>query len=241
MNTSFNPKLALLFKDLNNISIENFLVSTSFNRILIKHNYLEDWEIALIEIHKSKPLNISLLSVMSSNSNNQQRAIDYLLSFKWLLNAFYVRNHINHFNILLIETLCEFVSWRKGEVNLNEIIKDIDLLEIDKNLINKFQSVYTPNNTNNLQKNLNQQNFVDLKRNWIKSISKAEIEKVVDEIIEYGVENENDIIALSSRWHSLKTKYNKGIMKEDDFNIENNKIVNSLLDFIKNLKDTEGS
>lgn len=82
--------------------------------------------------------------------------------------------------------------------------------------------------------------FDNKKKNWKLLISKAEIQKVADEIIEYGVENEDDIIALSSRWNSLQIKYHKGVMKDDDFSIENNKIVQALIDLIKKLKNTEG-
>ena len=106
-------------------------------------------------------------------------------------------------------------------------------LKLLPKLLKKQKNSFKANTKENIS-------FVEKKKNWHKLIAKSEIEKVVDEIIDFGVENENDIIALSSRWHSLKIKYHQGVTKADDFNIENNKIVHALLDFIKNLKDTEG-
>lgn len=235
-SSNIDTYLALIYKDSIDVGILEYFNTRNFERLTLAH---------------------SMVNRLTTNLNDEPNAENYAAFLNNLQKGYSEPNHKFIFLFLI-----DFINAAKFKIEFEDILEDTKILrekdnerilllsayeqhklKFDNKEISRFNEIQMQ------QKDISIEKFIEKtlteietkKKNWIKSIAKAEIEKVVDEIIEYGVENENNIIALSSRWHSLKSKYNKGVMKEDEFNIENNKIVHALLDFIKNLKDTEGS
>jgi hypothetical protein len=232
------PILMPLYKDTIDLGILEYFKTRNFERLCVK-----------LGISGSQGV------IRLMNNPNPDDYGKYLSHF--------FSGYSNPYFTAIADMLIGFLENSSELLDFKDIIVDIKVAnfpqkDIDR-VVNSYYNEHKPRFINENINNVNDQNitktkqlesnFLNIisikdssiqKKNWIKDISKAEIEKVVDEIIEYGVDNNHDIIALSSRWHSLKDKYNKGVMKEDDFGIENNKIVHALLDFIKNMKNTEG-
>lgn len=156
-----------------------------------------------------------------------------------------------------------YLEWETKKVDLSEILKDFGVLRYDyTSLSSKYKahklshslkeaaksSLTLQKEKNSNIKKVNRNlvtktpkriNDINFKSELKKKIAKGQISQVVDEIIEYGVENENDIIALASRWSSLQKKYHQGIMANNESTIENNSIVHALLNFIKDMKSVK--
>ena len=75
------------------------------------------------------------------------------------------------------------------------------------------------------------------KKLWLKLVAEAKIKELVDELVEFGIENEeNDFILISNRWYALQRDFQNGIIKRDDYDLENNKVTKSLINFVRDLK-----
>jgi Effector-associated domain 11 len=262
-----NFKIKTLLSELDNTNIKYYLNSNDFDRVCNRNNFGVIWSnhkgyfekpYIIRNIHPDfysiafnaycnilniafndldfvffeHFLGVSLIDFLDtrtlSNEKGFEKIIDDLLYLNISLKIISSIEASLYANLTRVEEIK-----RKKKVEEEKKILETEkkrTLRLDKKL----------NTDNIIIKKTIENSFESRKKNWIRSISKAKIEEVVVEIIEYGVDNNHDIVALSSRWHSLKDKYNKGVMKEDDFGIENNKIVHALLDFIKNMKNTEG-
>ena len=244
MADKIHPKLKPLVHDLKESGIRYFLASADFERDCIESGVANSWDSFYQQAVENRGF---IATNFDHKAYDSENALIYLL--EWAISLDDEQHQLNNYLSLILTC---FIKWSPKELFFDDIFKDLKLLNINKNLISDIERSYAKHKLNVKKKLLKKQknslkadtqkniSFVEKKKNWHKLVSKSEIEKVVNEIIDFGVENENDIIALSSRWHSLKIKYHQGVTKEDDFNIENNKIVHALLDFIKNLKDTEG-
>jgi Effector-associated domain 11 len=231
-------ELDVFYTDLMELEISFYIESTHFSRLCITHEFLDIWEIYFDEALSYEKDDFIPISVTNNNA-------------LYLFFKDYIKKDFDKFQFYVMIILVDFIENSNSEINLNNVIKDLKLLKFNPIQLEFIEITYLNHrkeksliNKENLSKKdevkLPNPSFGTKKKDWKKSISKSDIQKVVDDIIEFGVDNENDIIALSSRWNSLQNKYHKGIMKDDDFGIENNKIVHALLDFIKNMKNTEG-
>jgi Effector-associated domain 11 len=78
------------------------------------------------------------------------------------------------------------------------------------------------------------------KNSWLKLIAEAKIKELVDELVEFGIEkHEDDLLLISNRWYTLQNDVQNGVIKRDDYDLENNKITKSLISFVRELKITE--
>ena len=235
-----DPYLSPIYKESIDLGILEYLKSRNFERISVQYGIMSGARAKLIA------------------ESNQENYADFLNS---LQTGYTPPQH--RFIVLF---LADFINWLNYKVDLDNIIQDVKNLRVEIEARQKFRIAYEKYQKESVDFEIQRterpifptkklsletekkgevkeklfDGFGDLKIKWKKTIADGNIKVVVDEIIDYGVEDDNDIIALSSRWHSLKTKYHQGVTKEDDFIIENNKIVHALLNFIKNLKDTEG-
>ena len=85
---------------------------------------------------------------------------------------------------------------------------------------------------------------ISLKKKWLRLISEAKYEKVIEEIRDIAIDEDKNewlenILNISSRWHLLQEQIHKNIGNQADISTELNKINQALLNFIRNLNDTE--
>lgn len=74
------------------------------------------------------------------------------------------------------------------------------------------------------------------KQNLLRLVGEAKIDIVVKLLLEYGVNGINaDILLLTSRWHIVQRDFKNGILERDNYDLENNKIIQTLISFIKDL------
>jgi hypothetical protein len=220
-----------LYKDTIDLGILEYFKSRNFERITVQAGVAGDASVAKL--------------IENPNIHN----------YGELLTHFYSGYSSLHY-VAIYYILIDFLGWSSDFLNFDNVILDIRALGFPTNMIPTIESHYqvhkskfSSNQINNSKKeaieepkNVVIQASNNKKQFWIKAIAKADIHKVVDELIDFGIENDLDqFLILSNRWHSMQNDFHKGIMKRDDFELENNKIVQALLNFVKNIEDTEGS
>ncbi len=241
--TTIHPTLKPLIQELKATRIKYYLASTEFDRLCNEKKIEEVWDSFIKEAEESSKSFILGFDHKAFDSENA------LIS---LLHHAFLKEDRKFFDWVICFVLIGFLKWSKEEVGLSNIFRDLKHLNVNEGYRVELKQGY------DIHKAIHQKaeeieikkkpiiikekllSFENKRKIWKKAIAKAEIENVVNEIIESGIDNEDDFIALSGRWNSLQNKYHKGVMKEEDVTIENNKIIHALLSLIKNLTGTEG-
>lgn len=238
--TTIHPTLKPLIQELKVTPIKYYLASTEFSRLCNEKNFERTWDKFYKEAERSR-------NFVSVGFNHE--AFDSENALISLLDAAFSEENRKSFDWIVCFILIGFVKWSKEEVELSNIFRDLKHLNVNENFRVELKQVYDSQKIIYQKKGKSQiekrpiiqeakqLSFEEKKKNWIKYIAKAEVQKVVDELIDFGIENDLDqFLILSNRWHSMQSDFHKGIMKRDDFELENNKIVHSLLNFVKNIE-----
>ncbi len=245
MDTEISPTLKPLIHELKGLSVGYYLASADFERACNRYKIEAAWDSVLKRVENNRKY------VLLGDDHKPFDSQDALIIF---LNSLFKDNNRDIFDKLIYIVLYGFISWsKKEEINLTNILKDLSELQMNKDLLSKLENYYSKYKSQfkiTRKSNIELEKveileaapkFEEKKKNWLKFISKAQIEKVVDELIDLGVEDSsNMLVGLSSRWHTLQNDYHKGVLKREEYEIENNKIVHALSNFVKNLENTEG-
>ena len=74
------------------------------------------------------------------------------------------------------------------------------------------------------------------KKQLLKLIAESKIDELFKSLTESEILMDHDnIIMLSSRWNKISQDSNKGILDRDTYDLESNKIIKSLVEFVKSL------
>jgi hypothetical protein len=126
MNYDFHPKLKPLFEDLSKTSLGKYLVTTEYNRFLIKHGFENHWEYA----HKERKNNTYVISIVPWDT----KPYEYKDSFFLLIDKLYnEKNKKSELEFLLLNTLIAFFKYVDEPIkNISEIYEDLELLGLSQ-------------------------------------------------------------------------------------------------------------
>jgi Effector-associated domain 11 len=152
-------------------------------------------------------------------------------------------------NYLWVSSKTDFISYLdkvKNEIRFINIhleqyeeAKNLVFIEKTLNEITEYIDTKFGNNYQYLQ-NKSVITIRQEKKIWLKLVAEDKIKELVDELIEFGIEKgEDDLLLISNRWYALQKDVQNGIIKRDDYDLENNKITKSLISFVRELKITE--
>ena len=244
MNVQINPTLKPLIQELKDTQIKYYLVSTAFYRFCNENRLEEVWD----QYYK-----IAKDSRNYFPMGTDYKPFDSEEALVILLNERFNLGDRKSFDWVLCLVLTSFINWSNKPINLDNIFKDLKQLNVDENyrvelkraydvhkfLYEKTESIKVP--LKSAERETKLISFNEKKKLWIKYIAKSEIQKVVDELIDFGIEKGFDeFLILSNRWYSIQNDFHKGVIKREDFDLENNRIVQSLLNFVRNIENTEG-
>lgn len=114
-NTQINP----LIEDLKNLNLIDFLKSSSFERILVKHKADKLWE----QIGK----NAVIENQVNSFFKHTKDETDIECAFRRLIDTLFT-NSQNLFYEFLIDMITRIKKYKKESIDLSEIIEDIEVL-----------------------------------------------------------------------------------------------------------------
>jgi hypothetical protein len=144
---NLKKKLNLLLEDLNSIGIISYLMSTHFKRLCINNDLCSIWEInyslAYEEEYEGQYWAIRNKTELHNTEIDFDKYI-ILNEFDVYFNAFskfldsLLRDNFNDFQVNLNFIIIDFIQNTEIEFNLDNIIKDLNLLKFDPNLIEEI-------------------------------------------------------------------------------------------------------
>ena len=250
MNNKIHPYLKPLIHDLKEYEIGYFLASSDFERACIEcgGGIANTWDVFYQEaIGNRKFVSIDFDHKIYDSENA------FICLLEWAIRLEDKQHNLDNW---LSFILTGFMGWSKKELFFDDVFKDLELLILDKDrLIDiqdcykthklKFSKAHKKRNSSNLKTKIQSSiSFTEKKKDWIILISEAKHENTIKEIRDIAIKQNKEewissIVNISSRWYLLQEQIHKGIGNQIDISIELNKINESLLNFIRNLNDTE--
>ncbi|MEZ5040301.1 MAG: hypothetical protein R2828_10425 [Saprospiraceae bacterium] len=236
-----------MISDIDNLEIGNFLASSEYERIAIRQGFGDAWQKA------SRMAQSNRMVFMVGHDHKPGDSKD---AFILLMDSFY-RTDQDLFDKFVYSSLKGFVNWNYNEIELDNIFEDLKLLEFPGDWLTDLYSIYLEKvrlilNNKKLDAQLNPEDVDEeflikenellkaQKRSWIQQLSKAEIEKVIDQILEYATKTDDSallekIINQSSRFHRIKNKVRDGTINFDTETLEVNKVNKALIALIEGI------
>ncbi len=240
------PKIKPLYRDLRGLNIGIYLASVDFDRHCLKHGLETLWQMA-IKANADEKRRMFLVQPYGPY-NDKENALRILLNltFKSALNDF--------FSIVEIILSGFIISLNKIQ-NFDNIFEDLNLINFPSEKVDELQKIhfeyqakigaieFSKHQIKEKDEEFPQPKiFLESKKTaWIEMIAKADIQSVLEDMINYATVNKEitlmkQIVNLSSRWYSISQSDHNGTVSIDDKSREINKINNSLIDLILNLK-----
>lgn len=241
------PRIKPLFRDLSELSIGAYLASTEFDRHALKNGIENIWNQAIEAFDREN--NVVILGFDMTKSDREQ-ALRILLNWA-------IRSSQSDFNSLIFIILNGFLEWNNQQLSFEKIFEDLELAGLPlikvgelrekylarQKIIQSIKTVHAKEKSEKTNESLPSPNaFIESKKTaWIDKIAEADIEGTLEDIKNYAREDNNlkltkEVINLSSRYHRIKQDNNKGTIKNDEKEREINKINESLVELIMNLK-----
>lgn len=238
----YNSRLRPLISDIDKSGIGYYLVTSNYERIMVFNGFEEVWQEGIKVVDKERRV-ISLL--------HDERPYDAEKAFKFIINLFFDHN-IGLFYRYLHVTLKGYIEWGDNERDLDDIFKDLMILDFPDNSLTELLELRRKKNTaikakKNSEELLEADDIIEKRKvlsekklGWSKLIRKAKIEDLIDEICIYSDDSgkpslREDITNISARYYRVKDKAIAGIIGLDAENLEMNKINKALTDLISKI------
>ncbi|MCA0238727.1 MAG: hypothetical protein LCH81_20305 [Bacteroidetes bacterium] len=238
------PKIKPLYRDLKELNIGIYLASTDFDRYAIISG-IEDIWIKAIEAY-DRESSVIFITTTDMTPWDREEALRILMNWT-------IRSSQPDFNSILFTILSGFIEWNNKLISLEKIYEDLKLAGFPHSKIEALSKVHS--NRQDIIKNINlsfekievsskvqddskSKKFIESKKTaWIEQIAKGDVEATLDDIKNYAQEKKDNniiklIINLSSRWYRNKQSYNKGLIKNEEKEMEINKVNEALVDLI---------
>jgi len=235
-------KVRPLITDIKSISIGYYLETSSFERLSIKNGFDSIWQ-QFYEYEKENRLGIIL--------GHNHKPGDCKNALILIIKRLYV-NEKELLHKILYHTFKGFLDWNFNEVNLENIFKDLQLLDFPENWLNELKRKYIAKN----EIILKNRKHVELKENllegmeiqkgeilaakkseWLRLVEISELEETIKQLLEYCKNHptgtiKDEVTNLSSRFHRIQRRVRKDIIDFDTENRELNKINNIIIQII---------
>lgn len=121
-------KIEPLIEDIKALQIGDYLKSTEFKRYLVQENFDESWRNAY---NQAKDERRYITSFLDHDYFDSISALVIILNFLFINN----KQHFYHF---VHDLLWGYIQWSKQDINIQIIVKDLELLKPPKEIIEKI-------------------------------------------------------------------------------------------------------
>lgn len=239
---NIETKIKPLYRDLKEIRIGEYLKSVDFDRYTISVGLDKIWNSALKEQNRGN--NVVWLG-LDTTSYEKEEALGILLNSV-------IKSSQSDFNYIISKVLTGFIQWNTTKIDLENIFTDLELSDLPLSLIAELREIHEirsetissqiETKKEKVNDKADKKDLIESKRNdWINLVSKGKIDNALENIKKYTIDT-NDlalikpIVNLSSRWNRVNDDFRSGIIKNEEKELEINKINDSLLDLIMKVK-----
>ena len=134
MDIDVSPTLKPLFHELGEISVRYYLASADFERACNTHKCEAIWDEALQYVENKR----NYISI-----GYDHKPFDSEKALIFLLNAYFKQNKRQDFDWLISFVLGGFMSWSKKQINLDNILKDLNQLQINIEYSSTLKQLYS--------------------------------------------------------------------------------------------------
>lgn len=240
-----DPKIKPLYRDLKDLNIGIYLASTDFDRYALKNGINYIWNKAIETYDRENT--VMFITVTDTTTWDREEALRILMNWS-------IRSSQLEFNAIIFTIIRGFIEWSSKILILDNVFEDLTLAGLPVEKINELTNLHSTRKNlittidesfvklENKQNVTAHDNYIESKRTaWIDQIALGGTEGALVDIKNYASEK-NDlslvkvIANLSSRWHRYNGNYVKGLIKNEDKEMEINKINEALIDLIMSLK-----